>query len=323
VPDHQAIGLAPAPVSTGAGVVASGPRKRRYSILTRRDKVVLFLMVGIPTVLTVMFIWLPTLASILLSFTNYQGIGGITAANFVGLKNYQFLFGGYVLFWPAVSHNLLWLAFFVFIASPVGIFFAVLLDREIRGSRFYQNIFYFPVVLSLAVVGFIWELQYAPDGFIDSALGLTKQNNAIDWLGNPSLNIWAVLVAASWRHVGYIMVLYLAGLKSVDPTLREAAAIDGASERQTFFRVIFPVMAPINIVIVVVTVIESLRAFDLAFIINQGTNGLELLSTLITNNSISEASLIGFGSSIAVVLLVISLVPIVLYLSRVMGSASE
>ena len=280
-------------------------------------------MVGIPVALDVTFIWLPTLASILLSFTNYQGIGGITAANIVGLKNYVFLFTQYTLFWPALSHNLLWLAFFVFIASPIGIFFAVLLDREIRGSRFYQNVFYFPVVLSLAVVGFIWELQYAPDGFIDSALGLTSQNNAIDWLGNPSLNIWAVLVAASWRHVGYIMVLYLAGLKSVDPTLREAAAIDGASEPQTFFRVIFPVMAPINIVIVVVTVIESLRAFDLAFIINQGTNGLELLSTLITNNSISEASLIGFGSSIAVVLLVISLVPIVLYLSRVMGSASE
>jgi ABC-type sugar transport system permease subunit len=280
-------------------------------------------MVGIPVALDVTFIWLPTLASILLSFTNYQGIGGITAANIVGLKNYVFLFTQYTLFWPALSHNLLWLAFFVFIASPIGIFFAVLLDREIRGSRFYQNVFYFPVVLSLAVVGFIWELQYAPDGFIDSALGLTSQNNAIDWLGNPSLNIWAVLVAASWRHVGYIMVLYLAGLKSVDPTLREAAAIDGASEFQTFFRVVFPVMAPINIVIVVVTVIESLRAFDLAFIINQGTNGLELLSTLITNNSISEASLIGFGSSIAVVLLVISLVPIVLYLSRVMGSASE
>ena len=103
------------------------------------------------------------------------------------------------------------------------------------------------------------------------------------------------------------MVLYLAGLKSVDPTLREAAAIDGANQRQTFFRVVFPVMRPINVVIIVITVIESLRAFDIAYIINRGKNGLELLSILITNNSISEASLIGFGSAIAVVLLVISL----------------
>ena len=113
-----------------------------------------------------------------------------------------------------------------------------------------------------------------------------------------------MLVAASWRHVGYIMVLYLAGLKSVDPTLREAAKVDGASERQTFFRVVFPVMAPINVVIVVITVIESLRAFDIVYIINRGKNGLELLSTLITNNSISESNRVGFGSAIAVVLLV-------------------
>jgi ABC-type sugar transport system permease subunit len=114
------------------------------------------------------------------------------------------------------------------------------------------------------------------------------------------------------------MVLYLAGLKSVDPALREAAKVDGANEWQTFFRVVLPVMAPINVIIVVITAIESLRAFDIAYIVNRGKNGLELLSTLITNNSISEASLVGFGSAIAVVLLVISLVPIVLYLSRVM-----
>ena len=91
------------------------------------------------------------------------------------------------------------------------------------GTRIYQSVFFIPVVLSLAVVGFIWQLQYTSQGFINSVLGTTRQDNAIDWLGNPNLNIWAVLVAASWRHVGYIMVLYLAGLKSVDPTLREAA----------------------------------------------------------------------------------------------------
>src|SRR6476619_8571192 len=128
--------------------------------------------------------------------------------------------------------------------------------------------------------------MYAPTGFINSVLGRTA--NPIDFLGNPNINLFAVLVAASWRHAGYIMVLYLAGLKSVDPTLREAAALDGANARQTFFRVVFPVMRPINIVIVVVTVIESLRAFDIVYIINSGKNGLELLSTMITNNALSE-----------------------------------
>ena len=112
------------------------------------------------------------------------------------------------------------------------------------------------------------------------------------------------------------MVLYLAGLKGVDPTLKEAAAIDGASSRQTFFRVVFPVLKPINIVILVVTIIEALRAFDIVYVINKGTNGLELLSILVTNNIIGEASRIGYGSAIAVILLIISLGIIIPYLFR-------
>jgi multiple sugar transport system permease protein len=280
-------------------------------------------MVGVPLTLDLLLIWGPTLASIGFSFTNWDGIGPITGENFVGFKNYQFMFTGYTLFWPAFTHNLIWLAWLTFIATPLGMFFAVLLDRDMRGTRIYQSVFFLPVVLSLVVVGFIWELQFAPtEGFINNAFGLVKSGKLIDWLGNPRINLFAVLVAASWRHVGYVMILYLAGLKSVDPSLREAAKVDGATEVQTFFSVVLPVMAPINVIIVVVTAIEALRAFDIAFIINQGKNGLELLSILITNNSVSEASLVGFGSAIAVILLVISLGPIILFLSRTMRSAA-
>ena len=276
-------------------------------------------MVGVPLTLDLVLIWGPTLASIGFSFTNWSGIGPITSKNFVGFKNYQFLFTGYTLFWPAFTHNLIWLAWLTFIATPLGMFFAVLLDREMRGTRIYQSVFFLPVVLSLVVVGFIWELQYTPtDGFINNAFGLVKSGHLIDWLGNPRINLFAILVATSWRHIGYIMILYLAGLKSVDPSLREAARVDGATEVQTFFSVVLPVMAPINVIIVVVTAIEALRAFDIAFIVNQGKNGLELLSILITNNSVSEASLVGFGSAIAVILLMISLGPIILFLSRTM-----
>jgi ABC-type sugar transport system permease subunit len=294
-------------------------RQGRYHVLTRYDRRVLMLMVGIPLLLDVLLIWWPTLSSVLLSFTNWDGVGEVGPQNFVGLKNYQFMFTGYTLFWPAFFHNVIWLVWLAFVATPIGIFFAVLLDREMRGTGFYQSVFFLPVVLSLAIVGFIWELQYSPtEGFINNVLHRTSAENIIDWLGNPRINLYAILIAASWRHVGYIMVIYLAGLKSVDPTLREAAKVDGANEFRTFFRVIFPVMAPINVVIAVITAIEALRAFDIAFIVNQGKNGLELLSILITNNSTSEASLVGFGSAIAVILLLISLGPIIIFLSRTM-----
>ncbi len=293
---------------------------RRYSLLTRRDKLILGLMVGIPLFFDLTIIWGTAFASFLLSFTSWHGIGPISGHDIVGLDNYVQLFTGtYPFFWPAVEHNIIWLAFLMFIATPLGILMAVLLDREVRGTRIYQTVFYLPVVLSLAVIGIIWQLMYSADsGFIDSVLRALGNQNPPDWFGDPALNLWAALVAASWRHVGYVMILYLAGLKSFDPSLREAAKVDGASERQTFVHVVFPVMRPINVVIVVITTIEALRAFDLAYIINGGRNGLELLSTLITNNSISESSRVGFGSAIAVVLLVISLGPIVAFLVRTM-----
>ena len=143
----------------------------------------------------------------------------------------------------------------------------------------------------------------------------------MDWFGDSSVNIWAAMVAATWRHAGYVMILYLAGLKGVDPTLREAAALDGASATQTFFRVVFPAMKPVNIIIVVITIIESLRAFDVVWVINKGRNGLELLSALVIQNLVGEGQVIGVGSALAVILLVISLVPIVWYLIRTFRKA--
>ena len=293
-------------------------RRRGSRLLTRRDKFVLAILIGVPFAVHIGLVWIPAISSIFLSFMRWRGIGGLENMTFVGLENYRTLFSVYPTFWPALSHNLIWLAVFVFFATPIGILMAVLLDKGIRGGRFYQSALYLPFVLSLAVIGFIWQLQYAPEeGFINNVLGRTDPSNLIGWLGDRRLNLWAVLVAASWRHIGYIMVIYLAALKSVHPSLKEAAQTNGATEVQIFFRITFPILQPMNVVVLVITLIESLRAFDIVWVVNKGSNGLELLSVLITQNIVGPSSRIGFGSSIAVVLLLISVGPIIVYLSRV------
>jgi multiple sugar transport system permease protein len=295
-------------------------RRRKAARLTLRDRFAVALMLGVPLLFVVGLIWLPTFLSVVLSFTSWDGIGGIDTIEWVGTRNYQQIVEIYPPFWPAFRHNLIWLAFLALVPTTFGLLLAYLLDKKIRGSRVYQSIFFLPFVLSFAVIGFIWQLVYAPEqGLINNILGTTEQGNLIDWLGNPDLNLWAVLVAASWRHAGYIMILYLAGLKSVDPALREAAAIDGASEWHAFRTVVFPAMKPINIVVLVVTVIEALRAYDLVYVINRGRNGLELLSVLVTDNIIGEASRVGYGSALAVILLAIALVPIITFVARTFG----
>ncbi len=278
--------------------------------LSGRDRIVVALMVVVPTLMVLWLVWLPAAASVLLSFTNWDGIGPLSGIESVGLQNYKDIVTIYPPFWPAIQHNLIWLGVLFFIATPLGMLFAVLVDRGVSGTKFYQTSIYLPVVLSLALIGFIWQLIYSRDqGLINAITGGTT-----DWYGDPDVNLWAVLVAASWRHAGYIMLLYLAGLKGVDPSLREAAKVDGASETTTFFRVVFPVMRPINIIVFVVTFIESLRAFDIVWVINKGRNGLELISTLVTQNVVGEASRIGFGSALATIMLLISSVLVFIYL---------
>jgi multiple sugar transport system permease protein len=300
---------APAPTTS------PGRRRRRWRAgkLTSRDVAVLSVLLGIPILLDLALIWATTLSSIGLSFTSYNGV---TDIKWVGLRNYDQIFTIYEPFWRAVRNNLLWLGVLGLVGTPMGLFFAYLLDKNIRLTRVYQSVFYMPVVLSLAVVGFIAQLIYSRDhGVLNVLIG--RVNNPIDWIGDPKINIWAVLIAAVWRHTGYVMVLYLAGLKAVDPGLKEAAAIDGATATQTFFRVVFPTLRPINIIVLVITVIEALRAFDLVYAINSGRNGLELLSVLVTQNIVGEASRIGFGSAIAVILLTTSLGFVIAYLTQI------
>lgn len=288
--------------------------RHRKARMSTRDRVTVALMILIPTAVAATLVWVPAMATIVMSFFDWDGFGPFSEAKFVGTRWYTEAATIYPAFWPAIQHNVIWLLVLFGIATPIGLLLAVLLDREASHTKFYQTSLYLPVVLSMALIGFIWQLMFSRDqGLLNALLGTT-----IDWYGDPNINLWSALIATSWRHVGYVMLLYLAGLKGVDVALKEAARIDGASEVQTFFHVVFPVMFPINVVVFVITFIDSLRAFDLVWVINRGRNGLELLATEVTRNIVGEAQRIGFGSALATIMLVISTVFIIIYLRIVM-----
>jgi multiple sugar transport system permease protein len=292
---------------------AVAPPQGREKKLPGRDRFTVITMVTIPLLLVLALVWVPALLSAVLSFGKWNGFGDVDTIEWVGFQNYEDIVTIYPPFWPAIQHNLIWLGFLFVFPTVLGMFLAVVLDREMRGSRFYQTAFYMPVVLSLALIGFIWQLFYSRDqGLINDVFG-----TQVDWYGDPDINLWAVLVATAWRHTGYIMLIYLAGLKGVDASLREAAAVDGASEVKTFFHVIFPVMRPINMVVIVIVVIDSLRAFDIVWVINKGRNGLEVIGALVAQNVVGEATRYGFGSALAVIMMLISSVFITIYLRMV------
>ena len=284
-------------------------RGRRF--LSRSDQFTLAAFVGIPTLLQFIFLWIPAIITVLLSFTYWNGIR-VTDIKWAGIANYKNIFFGTPIFYEALKHNLIWLLWFSFIATPLGILLAYQIDRQIKGHKFYETVFYIPVVLSLAIIGIIWNFMLQPGGFVQGLMG-RDIGNAVSIWGNYSINTYVIMGIASWRHIGYIMLLYLAGLKSVDPSLREASAIDGATEWQTFRKIVLPTMRPVNIIIIVITIIESLRAFDLVYIIYGTSTGWPLLNILVFQNFAGQGISMK-GAAYAVILLVLCVGPIIGYL---------
>lgn len=299
-----------------APATVSKPRARRLRQFDGRDVWVVALMAGIPTILHVGLVWIPTIFSIVLSFTDWKGIR-FSDINWVGFQNYVQIFTVFQKnFFQALINNTVLLIFLFIGPTALGIGLAYLLDRDVRGTRFYQGVFFTPVVLSLAVVGFMWQsvIYSSKNGLATQIFG---GGQPVDWLGNQSFlipfgntygvsyNFVAILVAIAWRHTGYIMVLYLAGLKGVDSSLREAAMLDGSNEWQTFRHVVFPSLKPINVVVAVITVIEALRAFDIIYVLNVPRK-TEVLSILTTNNLLGEGGgNVGRGSAYATILFIL------------------
>lgn len=305
------------------------PRRRRR--VSGRDRIWLAVFVGIPAFLHIVLVWIPAIITAVLSFARWDNLAPLSAIQFVGARNYWEIF---TIFdnrlFPALFNNLI-LLLWLFVCSGIAMMFAWVLDKNIRGSRIYQSIFYFPVVLSLAVVGFMWKsVMFSrdrgllntvwPGGKIDFVGDQTKIFSIdlpfLDFPLGLSRNFAALLIAMAWRHIGYVMVLYLAGLKAVDASLREAAAIDGCNEWQSFRRVIFPSLKPINIVVAVITVIEALRAYDIIAALST-PRGTEVMGTLVTSALVGEGGgRVGTGSAYGMVLFVLCIGFILWYVAN-------
>jgi len=296
-------------------LTAAKSKSRRRRAFTRGDRFTLSMFVGVPAFLHIVWVWIPALLTIALSFTYWNGVQ-LSNIRWAGLANYDTIFTASPQFWSAMRNNTYWLLWFSFIATPLGVLLAYQVDRRIRGHKIYESVYYIPVVLSLAVIGIIWRFMLGPTGLVQVLLGYPGIEDAIPIFGNYDINTYVILSIASWRHIGYIMLLYLAGLKSVDPSLREAAAIDGATEWQSFKKVVLPAMKPVNVIIIVITVIESLRAFDLIYIIYGTSTGWPILGMLVFQNIYGQSASM-LGAAYAVILLLLSITPIVFYLRTV------
>jgi multiple sugar transport system permease protein/raffinose/stachyose/melibiose transport system permease protein len=268
----------------------------------------------IPAAVEVGLVFWPALNSFYLSLTEWNGVG---VPEPVGAANFTDLFSDPV-FEQALRNNLVWAVGFGAGSVAIGLALAVALNRPRRGVGLYRSAIYLPMVFSLAVTGLFWRVQYQPNGTVNTGLGaLGLESLERQWLADPDTALYAVLLAAVWRQVGYVMVLYLAGLKSCDPTLTDASAMDGAGPWQRFRYVVWPQLRGVNTVVFAITVIDSLRTFDIVWAMTSGGpyHSSELLSTYMFQQGFTFLNL-GYASAIAVVIFVLALVFILTYLIR-------
>jgi multiple sugar transport system permease protein len=282
---------------------------------------VVFARVLVPFAIEAIGVFWPAIQGVMLSFLNWNGIA---PAKEVGLGNYVSLASD-PIFLTALKNTAIWIVLFGGLSFVGGLGIALLFQSERRGVGIYRTALFLPIVFSLVVTALIWDTFFQPGGILDGLLNTVGLHSWIHvWLADPSTALYAIIVAALWREIGYVMVLFIAGLKALDPTIAEAARMDGCTRWQRFRYITFPQLRSVNLVILSVLVIDSLRSFDIVWAMTQGGpfNSTQLLSTYMYSEAFQGRQL-GYASAIAVVIFVLALGVIITYLVRALSEDKE
>lgn len=215
------------------------------------------------------FSLLPIVATVWISFTNSGGFN--TQADFVGLDNYVRAYNDPIV-WQSLLRTFLWLFYHVVLAGGLGLVLALAVSSLIRGKAFFRTSLFLPHLVSLAVVGVIWANIYDPFyGLINTTLDkLNLAHLAQGWLSDPLLVLFSVNVASSWQGFGLYMLLFIAGLQNVDPSLYDAAEVDGATAWQKLIHVTLPGLREVMTFVVSLAMINGLKGFATVFVMTNG-----------------------------------------------------
>ncbi|MBN9211936.1 MAG: sugar ABC transporter permease [Microbacterium sp. 71-36] len=298
-----------APRSSSAG--RSPVRRRRENWKIRGE---LAILLGPALVVFVSFVILPVALAAFYGFYSWSGFG--TPTEFVGIRNYVTILTD-PAFHEALGHNAFIVVGSLVLQGPLALGLALLLNRKMRFQSLIRVLIFVPYVISEVVVGLGWGLMLQSGGALNGALeklGLGALR--ADWISDPALAIWTLLIIITWKYIGFAVILFLAGLQGIPEELSEAAAIDGASYWQIQRHIVLPLMGPTIRIWAFLSIIGSLQLFDLVWIIwgqyVASTAGTSTMATYMVANGRNAGSF-GYGSAVAVVMFLISLAVALMY----------
>ncbi|MFI6078552.1 carbohydrate ABC transporter permease [Actinoplanes sp. NPDC051343] len=255
----------------------------------------------------------PLVMTIYTSFTRWTGVGSPT---WIGFQNYTRLFHDQ-LFWSSFGHIILMVVAMAVIPTLLGLVLAAVLFDYVgkrfsdRWASFFRSGFYLPQVIPLAVTGIIWGWILHPDyGALNKILNAVGLHGlAVDWLGNPKYALFTVMAVLIWIQLGYPIVMFMSGLQRVDPSLYEAADLDGASWWQRFRRITVYMIRPEFYVVLITTTIAALKVFAQIFVLTRGgPSNATIVPSYFAYRNYFEKAQVGYGSAISTVLTVLIIV---------------
>jgi raffinose/stachyose/melibiose transport system permease protein len=269
------------------------------------DKKVIALYILPPLLLIVASIYIPIIMTGYYSLTQWDGIGQM---KFIGLDNYKELIKD-EMFWKSVYHSFL-LAVFSVISLLGYLAVSLVLSGKIKGANLLRKIYLIPMLLSSVAIGQLWLRIYHPsNGMLNHFLSFLGIENPPNWLADPSIVLYAVFIPIIWQYAGFYILIYYAALKSIPPSIIEAAIIDGANPLQLAYKIKIPLISGVIKVTIVLAVVGSLKYFDLIYVMTDGgPNGAsEVIASYMYHKAFRSFNF-GYGSTIAFFLLLICVV---------------
>lgn len=250
---------------------------------------------------------IPILMSIYYSLFHWDGV---SPKIFTQLDNYKRLIEDPIL-WTSLKNSTYLTIGALCIQLPLGLFFAIILSYKLRGSNFFKSIYFTPVMLSTAVLGILWGQIYDPNfGLLNNLLmqlGLSDWTHT--WLGEESTALGSVIAVVAWQFIGFYIIVYFGALQGISDEVMEAARVEGASEWRIIFNIQIPLIWPTITFTVLNCVINSLKYFDLIYIMTGGgpNNSSEVIASYMMKNGFRLMDF-GYGSTISTFLLLFGLV---------------
>jgi ABC-type sugar transport system permease subunit len=246
-------------------------------------------------------IMLPAFTSLFLSFYNFSGFDSNIFKEFVGFANFKKLLT-YKYFWIALRNTFFFVGASVVVQTGIALFLSILIFfGNFRNSVVVRSIIFFPGVLAPVSISLAWRRILAQDGIINSILNIN-----FPWLSSVGLAIWLVIMVSIWQWVGYNLVIFYAGLQSIDMELLEAADVDGANWRMKIFRIVVPFLIPVIVLNAILNLIGSFRVFDIVYVLTRGgpAHYSEVLTTLMYYFTFAAngPNRMGVGSAIAFIM---------------------